>query len=64
MERFLSSISTARLLLFSVLFTLAVTVMRLVGVYWVSFTVAFGSLAGSLAAALAKWQISPKQATR
>lgn len=33
-------------------------------IYWVSFTVAFGSLAGSLAAALAKWQISPKQATR
>lgn len=31
-------------------------------IYWVSFTVAFGSLAGSLAAALAKWQVSPKHA--
>lgn len=31
-------------------------------IYWVSFTVAFGSLAGSLAAALAKLRISPKQA--
>lgn len=29
-------------------------------IYWVSFTVALGSLAGSLAAAFAKWQISPK----
>ena len=31
-------------------------------IYWVSFTVAFGSMAGSLlTAALAKWQISPTE---
>jgi len=32
-------------------------------IYWVSFTVAFGSLAGSLAAALAKWLLNRTETT-